>query len=80
MKAQYSKLLMLNRVFFCTICLICERGGEPSLPLHGVALNAIDSRVLLTYLGHPMGMSSVASRDISKEQTGLDWALVPFFT
>lgn len=65
MKASKSNLLIVNLVF-CAVCLICEGGHEPLLRRRGAALNATDSRVFLTYLGHPMGMSSVASRDISK--------------
>lgn len=51
---------------FRTARFICEGGHVPLLHWRGTARNATDGRVLLTYLGHPMGMSSVTSRDISK--------------
>lgn len=56
---------MVNCVL-CTVHPVCEGGHEPLLRRRGVAHNATDSRVLLTYLGHPMGMSGVTSRDISE--------------
>lgn len=61
---------------FCPLHMICEQ-EEPSLPPCSIALNATDSRVLLTYLGHPMGMNIVTSRDISKSRQ--DWTERLFF-
>lgn len=75
MEIQYNNLLMVT-CGFCPVHLICEQ-EEPSLPPCSIALNATDSRVLLTYLGHPMGMKIVTSRDISKSRQ--DWTGHLFF-